>query len=89
MGIRDEVLSSVGRQYMDTTVYQVSHLDDKEIYRENDQLDVNAVLRPGIDTPCSLRALDDIEMDGSAGKQILLDDEEDKGNFFPTTPAFE
>ena len=50
-GMRDEVLSSVGAQDMDTSVYQVSaDLDDVDFYWENDQLDVDAVFRPGIDT---------------------------------------
>ena len=48
---RDEVLSSVGPQNMDTGWYQVSaaDLDDVEFYWENDQLDVDAVFRPGIE----------------------------------------
>ena len=48
---RDEVLSSVGPQNMDTGWYQVSAADlgDVEFYWENDQLDVDAVFRPGID----------------------------------------
>ena len=52
-GTRDEVLSSVGAQDIDTSWYQVSNLDDVEIIRENSQVDINAVFRPGIDTPFS------------------------------------
>ena len=52
---------------------------------ENDQLDVDAVLRPGIDTPCSPTAFVDLEMGGSAENPILLDEEEDKENSPPTT----
>ena len=78
----DEVLSSVGAQYMDTSGYQVSaaHPDDVEFYWQNDQLDVNAVFRPGIDTPFSPTAFDDLEMGGggSAKNPILLDEEEEK-----------
>ena len=51
MEMRDEVLSGVGPQDMDTSGYQVSDLDDVESYWENDQLDADAVFRPGIDTP--------------------------------------
>ena len=59
--MRDEVLSSVG---LDTSVYQVSaaDLDDVEFYWENDRLDVDAVFRPGIDTPFLPTAFDDFEI---------------------------
>ena len=52
--MRDEILSSVGAQEgLDTSRYQMSaaDLDDVEFYWENDQLNVDAVFRPGIDTP--------------------------------------
>ena len=45
MEMRDEVLSNVGAQDMDTSGYQVSDLDDIELYWENDQLDVEAVFK--------------------------------------------
>ena len=65
---------------MDTSGYQVSaaDLDDVEVYWERDQLGVDAVFRPGIDSPYSLTAFDDLEMGGSAENPILLDEEEDK-----------
>ena len=43
MEMRDQVLSSVVAQDMDTSGYQVSDLDDVEFYWGNDQLDVDAV----------------------------------------------
>ena len=89
---RDEVLSSVGAQDMDTNGYQVSaHLKDVEFYWENDQLDVDDTFRPGIDTPFSLTAFDDLEMGCSAENSILLDEEEDKENSPapPQTPVSE
>ena len=51
--MRDEVLSSVGAQEgLDTSGHQVSaDLDDADFYWENDQLEVDAVFRPSIDTP--------------------------------------
>ena len=95
-GMRDEVLSSVssvGAQDMDTSRYQVSaDLDDVQIYWEKDQLDLDAVFRPGIDTPVSPTASDDLEMGGSAENPILLDKDEDKENSPPpptTTPFSE
>ena len=66
--MRDEVLSSVGAQEgLDTGGYQVSaaDLDNVEFHWENDQLDVDAVFRPGIDTLFSPTAFDDLKMGGS------------------------
>ena len=92
--MRDEVLSSVSaREGLDTSGYQVSaDLDDVEFYWENDQLDVDAVFIPGIDTPISPTAFDYLEMGGGSGENpILLDEEEDKENSPPppTTPVSE
>ena len=92
--MRDEVLSSVGAQEMNTSGYQVpsADLDDVEFYWENDQLDVHAVFRPGIDNPFSPTAFDDLEMGGgSAENPIRLKEEEDKENTSPppTTPVSE
>ena len=53
MEMSDEVLASVGAQELDTTGSQISDRIDVEFFWENDQLDVDAVLRPGIDTKCS------------------------------------
>ena len=66
-------------------------LDDVQFYWENDQLDVDAVFRSGIDTPFSPTALDDLEMGGSAENPLLLDEEEGKQNSPPptTTPVAE
>ena len=88
MEMRDEVLSSVGAQDLDTSGYQVSDLEDIEFNWENDQLELDSVFRPGIATPFSPTAFDDLLMgDGSVENPILLDDEEeDKENAAPTTP---
>ena len=51
MEMRDEVLSSVGPQDLHTSSYQVSDLEDIEFNWENSQLEMDAVFRPGIDTP--------------------------------------
>ena len=92
--MRDEVFSSVDAQDMDTSGYQVSaaDLDDVQFYWENDQLDVVAVLRPGIENPFSPTAFDDLEMGGSSENPIPLDKEEYKENSPsppPTTPVSE
>ena len=57
---RDQVLSNVGAQNMDTGGCQVSHLDDVEFYCECGQLDVDAVFRPGIHTLFSPTMFEDV-----------------------------
>ena len=86
--MRDEVLSSVGAQDLDTSSYQVSDLEDIEFNWEDSQLDMDAVFRPGIDTPFSPTTFDDLLMgDRSVENPIVLDEEEDKENAPPpTTP---
>ena len=85
---REEVLPSVGAQDLDTSSYQVSDLEDIEFNWEDSQLDMDAVLRPSIDTPFSPKSFDDLLMgDGSVEKPIVLDEKEDKENAPPpTTP---
>ena len=87
--MREEVLSCVGAQDLDTSSYQVSDLEDIEFNWENSQLDMDAVLRPGIDTPFSPTIFDDFLMgDGSVENPIVLDEDEDKENAPPpTTPV--
>ena len=76
--MRDEVLSSVGAQYLDTSSYQLTDLEDIEFNSENSQLDMDAAFRPGIDTPFSPTTFDDLSMEGSVEYPIVLDEEEDK-----------
>ena len=54
MEMRDEVLSSVGTQDMDANGYQMSDLDDVEFHWQNDQMNLDADFRPGVETPFSL-----------------------------------
>ena len=84
MEMRDEVLSSVGAQDLDTSSYEVSDLEDIESNWEDSQLD--SVFRPGIDTPFSPTTFDVLSIGGSAENLIVLDDEQDKENFPPSTP---
>ena len=84
--MRDEVLSSVGAQDLDTSSYQLTDLQDIEFNWENSQLD--SVFRPGIDTPFSPTRFDDLSMEGSVEKPIVLDGEEDNENAPPpSTPV--
>ena len=86
--MRDEVLSSVGAQDLDTSSYQVSDLEDIEFNWEGSQLDMDSVFRPGTDTPFSPTVFDDLLMgDGSVESPIVLDEEKDRENAPPpTTP---
>ena len=84
MEMRDEVISSVWAQDLDTSSYRVSDQQDIECNWEDSQLD--EVFRPGIDTPFSPTVFDDLLMgDGSVENPIVLDEEEDKENA-RTTP---
>ena len=86
--MREEVLSSVGAQDLDTSSYQVSDIEDKEFNWENSQLHMDAVFRPSIYTPFSPTTFGDLLMvDGSVENPFVLDEEEDKSNAPPpTTP---
>ena len=85
MEMRDEVLSSVGAQDLDSSSYQVSDLEDIEFNWEGSHLDMDAVFRPGIDTPFSATTFDDLSMGESAENLIVLGEEEDKEN--PPPPS--
>ena len=65
MEMRDEVLSSVGAQDLDTSSYQVSDLRDIEFNWENPKLHMDAVFRPSIDNPFSQTIFDDLLMERS------------------------
>ena len=76
--MRDEVLSSVGAQELDTSSYQLTDLEDIEFNWENSQLDKDAVFRPGIDTLFSPTKFDDSSVEGSFENPIVLEEEEDE-----------
>ena len=79
--MRYEVLSTVAAQDLDTSGYQVSDLEDVDFNWRDSQLD--AVFRPGIDTPFFPTTFDDLSMGGSAENAIVLDEAEDKENSPP------
>ena len=83
MEMRNEVLSSVGAQDLDTSSHQVSDLEDIEFNWENSHLDMDAVFRPGRDKPFSPTTFDDLSMEGSVENPIVLGEEEDKENAPP------
>ena len=59
MEMRNEVLSSVGAQDMDTSGYQVSDLNDVDFHWENYQLNVDNVLRRATAPPFSPSSFND------------------------------
>ena len=78
-------------QVVDTSVYQVCDLEDVEFYWERDQLDLDAVFRPGIDTdtpfyPSTFNCFEGGSLDENS---ILIDKEQDKENspHLPATPV--
>ena len=89
--MRDEVLSSVDAQELDTSGYLVSDLEDIEFHWGELGLNMDAVCWPGIDTPFSPSTLNDFEMNLMAENPTLFDEEEDKENCpsLPTTPVSE
>ena len=64
----------------------MSDLEDIEFNWEKSQMNMDAVFRPGMDTPFSPTTFDDFMMgDESVENPIVLDEEEDKENAPPTT----
>ena len=84
--MRDEVLSSVGSQDLDTSSYQMTDLEDTEFNWEISQLEIDAVVRPGIDTLFSPTTFDDLYMEWSVENPIVLDKKEDNRNALPSAP---
>ena len=93
METRNEVLSSVGAQYMDTNVYQVTDLEETEFHWEDLDLNLDAIFRPGIDKTFSPSNFNDYERVSMTENPILIDKEQDKENSppptHPTTPVSE
>ena len=87
MEMRDQVLFRVGAQDLNTSSYQVSDLEDIEFNWENSELEMDAVFRPGIDTPFFPTIFDVLSMEGSVENPIVLHEEEYKENAPPpSTP---
>ena len=75
MEMRDQVLSIVRAQDLDTSSYQVFDLEDIEFKWEVSHFDMDAVFRPDIDTPFSPTTFDDLLMgDGSVENPFVLDE---------------
>ena len=87
--MRNEVPLNVGAQHMDASGYQVSDLEDIKFHWKNPDLNMDAVFRPGTDTPFSLQLFFFSELGSMADNTILIDQEEDKENSLLTSPVSE
>ena len=85
--MRNEVLSSVGAQNMDTSGYQLSDLEDIEFHWENPSMNLAAVFQPGLYAPFSASSFNDFEMGSLTENPILADEMQDreKSHPLPTT----
>ena len=83
--MQDEVRASVGDHNVSSD-FVPSVLDGIQFHWENPNIDMDAVYRPGIDTPFSPSLFENIPVAGSADYPIEIDDEQDKENEYPTTP---
>ena len=85
--MRDEVLSSVGTQDLNSSSCQVSDLENIDFNWQNSQLDMDTVFRSGIGTHFSPTTFEDLSMGGSIENPFVLDEEEDNENSPPSTPV--
>ena len=83
--MREEVLSSVGAQDMDTRGYEVSDLEDIEFYWEDPGARYGRCLSTRNRYSILSIIFDDFQMGSTAANPIIVDDEEDKENSAPTT----
>ena len=91
MDMRVEVLSSVRAQDMYTSVFQVSDSEDIELHREDPDLNLDAVVRPGVDTTFTLSSFNDFEIGSMAETSVLINEEQGMENSpsLPSTPVSE
>ena len=78
--MRDDVFLSVGTENKDTIGYQGSDLEAIEFHWENPDLKVDALFRPGLDTPFPPSIFIDFEMYSLAENPILIEEKQDKEN---------
>ena len=92
MEMRDEVLSSVDAQDMDTSRYQVSDLENIEFHWEDVNLNMDAFFLQGIDTPFPLHLSTIFRWDQwlKTENPFLIDEEQDMETSppLPTTPVW-
>ena len=84
--MQDEVRASVGDHDVSSD-FVPSDLDDIQLHWENPNVEMDAVYRPGIDTPFSPSLFENVLTAGSADYTIEINDEQDKENEYSTTPV--
>ena len=70
---QDEIFSSVGEHHMNTSDYQLSDLEDIEFHWEDPDLNLDAVIRPGIDSQLPLPTFNDFEVGSKVENPILIE----------------
>ena len=80
---RDEKLSSIGAQEMETGGYQVSDLEEFRCHWEDLDFSMKTNLRRGVDTTCSPSTINDVHIGSMAGNPIPIDEKENKANSAP------
>ena len=83
--MQDEVRAIVGDEDVSGD-FVPSDLDNVQFHWENPNIDMDAVYRPGIDTPFPPSLFENFNVAGSADYPIEIDDEQEKENEYPTTP---
>ena len=78
--MKEVVFASAGAQDMDTSGYELSDLVNIAFVWKNPQIELDAVSRPGMSTPFSPTAFNDLEKGerGSLKNPIVVDEVEDK-----------
>ena len=74
---------------MNARGFDLSDLEDINFFHENPQLEIDAVFKPGIDTPFLPTAFDNLGMVGSSEHPMVLDEGEDQEKNLPTSPLSE
>ena len=83
--MQDEVRASVVDHDVSSN-FVPSYLDDVQFHWENQNTDIDAVYRPGTETPFPPSLFENFSVAGIADYPIEIDDEQDKENEYPTTP---
>ena len=87
--MREGVLDSPGAPEMDTSSSDLSDLRNNDVFWETPHVELDAVLSPGIDTPFSPTAFNNLELGegGSSKHPSVLDEKEDKEKLPPNNSS--
>ena len=89
MEMRDELLSRVSAQDMNSSGYRKCGLEDNEYFWQYPDLNIDAVFRQSKDTHSSTSTFKNFHVGLMSENPILIDEEQDNENFpSPATTAF-